>query len=150
MAPGEVEGWRDLPGGEPSAGQPASRAPPLPLPPFSAMAAGHVLSVLRAAEAARQSALPPAHPPSHTEKQAGTHHLPSPLHHPSTIPSTSPTLSPTHTLSRARSQLYIAALNVLIGISRSPRLEVRAVTYHGICNEWLDWLREQDAAEARR
>ncbi|EFN50979.1 hypothetical protein CHLNCDRAFT_141629 [Chlorella variabilis] len=49
-----------------------------------------------------------------------------------------------------RSQLYIAALNVLIGISRSPRLEVRAVTYHGICNEWLDWLREQDAAEARR
>lgn len=41
-----------------------------------------------------------------------------------------------------RSQLYIAALNVLIGISRAPHLEVRAVTYHGIGNEWLDWLRE--------
>jgi hypothetical protein len=46
-----------------------------------------------------------------------------------------------------RSQLYIAALNVLIGISRAPHLEVRAVTYHGICNEWLDWLREQDVAQ---
>jgi hypothetical protein len=24
---------------------------------------------------------------------------------------------------------------------------VRAVTYHGINNEWLDWLRDQDALE---
>jgi hypothetical protein len=30
---------------------------------------------------------------------------------------------------------------VLIGISSAPHLEVRAVTYHQINNEWLDWLR---------
>lgn len=102
----------------------------------------------------------------------------------------------------SRSQLYIAALNVLIGIARAPHLDVRAVvraparrsapphaterscrrcihgvacrlprhpslrrahkptpflsprpscpalqTYHGISNEWLDWLRELQAAE---
>ncbi|PSC76048.1 volume-regulated anion channel subunit LRRC8A [Micractinium conductrix] len=47
-----------------------------------------------------------------------------------------------------RSQLYIAALNVLIGVSRAQHLEVKAVTYHGIGNEWLDWLREVEAEEA--
>ncbi|KAL4855756.1 Embryogenesis-associated protein B8 [Chlorella vulgaris] len=35
-----------------------------------------------------------------------------------------------------RSQLYIAALNVLIGISAAPHLTVKAVTYHGICNDY--------------
>jgi hypothetical protein len=42
--------------------------------------------------------------------------------------------------SHHRSQLYIAALNVLIGISRAQHLEVRACSYNNIGNEWLDWL----------
>lgn len=51
-------------------------------------------------------------------------------------------------LPAARSQLYIAALNVLVGIARAPHLHVRAVTYHGIGNEWLDWLRAAEVEEA--
>ena len=39
------------------------------------------------------------------------------------------------------SPLFIAALNVLVGVSRAHHLVVHAVTYQGIANEWLDWLR---------
>ena len=50
----------------------------------------------------------------------------------------------------ACSQLYIAVLNCMVGISRAAHLDVRAVTYHGIGNEWLDWLRELDAEEEQQ
>ena len=51
------------------------------------------------------------------------------------------------------SPLFIAALNVLVGVSRAHHLVVHAVTYQGIANEWLDWLRgvvdpEEEAEEA--
>lgn len=46
-----------------------------------------------------------------------------------------------------RGQIVNAALNVLIGISRAPHLEVKAITYPAIGNEWLDWLREVEAEE---
>ncbi|KAL4421246.1 hypothetical protein ABPG75_010537 [Micractinium tetrahymenae] len=48
-----------------------------------------------------------------------------------------------------RGQIVNAALNVLIGISRTPHLEVKAITYPAIGNEWLDWLREVEAEEGR-
>jgi hypothetical protein len=38
-------------------------------------------------------------------------------------------------------------LNCIVGISRAAHLDVRAVTYHGIGNEWLDWLRQLDVEE---
>lgn len=46
-------------------------------------------------------------------------------------------------------QIVNAALNVLIGISRAPHLEVKAITYPAIGNEWLDWLREVEEEEGR-
>lgn len=53
---------------------------------------------------------------------------------------------PTRPPDRCR-QIVNAALNVLIGISRAPHLEVKAITYPAIGNEWLDWLREVEAEE---
>jgi hypothetical protein len=40
--------------------------------------------------------------------------------------------------------LFIGALNVIVGLARAPHLEVRAVSYGGIENEWLEWLEALD------
>jgi hypothetical protein len=44
--------------------------------------------------------------------------------------------------------LFLAPLNVALRLAASPRVDVRAVTYGGISNEWAEWLDEANAAEA--
>jgi Leucine-rich repeat (LRR) protein len=45
-------------------------------------------------------------------------------------------------INNAKSQLSPGLLNVIINLSRSKHLDVRATTYSGINNEWLDWLQD--------
>jgi hypothetical protein len=44
-------------------------------------------------------------------------------------------------------RLFIAPLNVALRLSASPQVEVKAVTYSGISNEWIEWLEEVEAEE---
>lgn len=52
-------------------------------------------------------------------------------------------------INNAKSQLSPGLLNVIINLSRTKHLDVRATTYSGINNEWLDWLQdlEQEVEE---